>query len=159
MPASFDVLVCKPSAWTPALISASSKEYIILWRCTMFFPSNASDTTVTLSGHHRPRHGPQVVRRCKLNVIWKDYIKCKESTNFTARVQSGETVQYGPFLAHLKCVSAFGSPDGLPEWPACLCDSSSTFRSFGERFSVSFLRADHFGQMKRNTLQHTYHAL
>ena len=38
-----------------------------------------------------------------------------------------------------KCVSASGSPPGLPACPACLCESLMTFRAVGARASCSFL--------------------
>jgi hypothetical protein len=45
------------------------------------------------------------------------------------------------FLSHLKCVSAEGSPEGLPAWPACLDDSSTMFNTTGLRADSSFLQA------------------
>ncbi len=38
-----------------------------------------------------------------------------------------------------KCVSASGSPPGLPACPACLCESLMMFRAEGARASCSFL--------------------
>jgi hypothetical protein len=41
---------------------------------------------------------------------------------------------------HLKCVSALASPEGLPAWPACLCDSSTIVSFMGFSADSIFLR-------------------
>lgn len=91
-----------------------------LWRCTALLPSNVLLTMLTLQ-----KWGPN---------------ECGWEARLAGR-QSGAGRMQEPPMPHnslpaaapadVKCVSASGAPEGLPLWPACLCESLRMSRLAG----------------------------